>query len=305
MDIEINPFIRRAWYSTLHANEYFRPRVIFDYELLYIKDGHCLVQVEDNIYQAQRGDIFLFRPNRQHSLKIASDTDLIQPHVHFDVEQYADAEKVPVNYVTFDNVPAEQRSMFRRDVLEEELGPLPDFIHPSDYRIFEKMILEVIYTNERKDSILDQIICKQTFLQLLHQTLYEMQLSSNNNTIAKENTAARIRTYIDHNLDRSIKLNEIAAKCYVSKCYMIDVFKEVYGITPHQYHKKQRIEKSQHLLRFTNMSVTEVAIAMGFDSIHPFTNKFHEIVGMSPSEYRKRFMSIPEDTLNTVQFNNH
>lgn len=57
---EITPYIRRAWYGTLLAGAQIGPRLIFDYELLYIKDGVCTLTVEDRVYAHKKGTFFFF-----------------------------------------------------------------------------------------------------------------------------------------------------------------------------------------------------------------------------------------------------
>ncbi len=284
-EMDVNPYIRRAWYDTLAPNGYISPRVIFDYELLLVKDGKCRIQVADREYFPQKGDIFLFRPNREHRIDVASDAPLVQPHIHFDLVKRYDSEQVPINFTRFCDVPAEQRAWFRPDTLAAACPDITDFVRPSDGALFERKMVDVIYAHSNGGQLLNQLREKYLFMQLLHMVLYEMSLSSDRQHAQKKNTAAQIKTFLDHNNHHQITLDEIANKCFINKCYLITVFREAYGVTPHQYHRAQQIEESKYLLRFTNLSVTEIAETFGY-GIHSFSNIFKKITGVSPSEYR-------------------
>ncbi len=285
-EIEINPYIRRAWYDTLEPNSHIPPRVIFDYELLFVKEGKCSIQVMDHVYYPQKGDIFLFRPNRRHRIDVASDAPLIQPHIHFDLFKQNNSAQVPINFTLYDEIPVEQRSWFRPDTLGETCSYITDFVRPSDSSLFERMMVDVIYTYNNRDQLLNKLRNKYLFTQLLYMVLYEMSLFSNQQYLTKKDIAAQIKTFLDQNNHSQISLDEIAKKCYINKCYLITVFKEAYGVTPYQYHLTQQIDESKYLLRFTNLSISEISEIFGY-SIHSFSNNFKKIVGVSPSNYRR------------------
>ncbi len=49
--VSLSPYIRIAWYSTLEPYTVLGPRDIFDYELLYLKEGAVRVTVENTVYE--------------------------------------------------------------------------------------------------------------------------------------------------------------------------------------------------------------------------------------------------------------
>lgn len=301
MKTEINPYIRRAWYDTLEANASIYRRVIFDYELLYIKDGHCTIEVENKIYTPQKGDIFLFRPKIEHAIHVASDTPLIQPHIHFDLMHLADSEEIPICFDPYDRLSPSERAWFRPDTLAEILSPMPDYVHPSDVRLIEQMMVDVIYVHANKASFLEELREQALFMQLLHRVLYEMQLAAKPHSTAASSTALRVKTFLDHNSRRNISIDEIARSCFVSKYHLISAFKSAYGTTPYKYHQCLRINESKYMLKFTNLSVTEIAAHMGFENIHAFSALFRHMEGKSPTDYRKFSETpdiIPSDMLN-------
>jgi AraC-like DNA-binding protein len=73
--------------------------------------------------------------------------------------------------------------------------------------------------------------------------------------------------------------------------HFIRLFKAVFGETPHQYRSRAQIEKAKHLLILTDLSITDVCMAVGFSSLGSFSALFTRRVGMSPSEFQRRYRS--------------
>ena len=64
-------------------------------------------------------------------------------------------------------------------------------------------------------------------------------------------------------------------------------FRVAYGESPYSYLMTRRIERAMALLRRGDLSVTEVCFAVGCSSLGSFSSRFNELVGMSPSTYRR------------------
>ena len=90
------------------------------------------------------------------------------------------------------------------------------------------------------------------------------------------------KLFIDNNFDEKIDLDNIADEAYFSKFHFVRLFKKIYGKTPHQYLTFVRIENAKKLLQ-TDISVSHVCFAIGFDSISSFTALFKKMTGLTPS----------------------
>ena len=96
------------------------------------------------------------------------------------------------------------------------------------------------------------------------------------------------KLFIESNYADKIDVDNISDEAYFSKFHFIRLFKSIYGKTPHQYLKSVRIEKAQQLLK-KGLSVTEVCISVGFDSLSSFSGLFKRMIGESPSAYSKHY----------------
>ncbi|MDX2137345.1 MAG: helix-turn-helix transcriptional regulator [Chloroflexota bacterium] len=94
------------------------------------------------------------------------------------------------------------------------------------------------------------------------------------------------RRFIDRHYDTPITIQQMSDQAALSPYHFIRVFQRAYRQTPHQYLMHQRIAKAKALLRTTDLPVTEICIAIGFESLGSFSTLFRKVVGISPSAYR-------------------
>lgn len=96
------------------------------------------------------------------------------------------------------------------------------------------------------------------------------------------------RDYIDATLDQPLTLAEMAQVAALSPYHFARCFKQAFGQTPHAYLTQLRLEKAQTLLTQTAHSITDICLAIGFQSLPSFTNLFRRRFGVSPSQYRQQ-----------------
>jgi len=88
-------------------------------------------------------------------------------------------------------------------------------------------------------------------------------------------------------LDEDISLDELAAEAQLSSFHFSRMFKQNFGVPPRVYLTRLRLEKACELLEHTDLSVTEIALEVGYSSNPVLARMFSKHMGMSPSEYRK------------------
>ncbi|MCK9410447.1 MAG: AraC family transcriptional regulator [Bacteroidetes bacterium] len=99
------------------------------------------------------------------------------------------------------------------------------------------------------------------------------------------------KLFIDSHYASAIDVNNIADEAYFSKFHFIRLFRKIYGKTPHQYLTVVRIEQSMQLLK-SDIPVSEVCYAVGFESFSSFSGLFKRIVGITPSAYAAQQQKI-------------
>jgi AraC-like DNA-binding protein len=98
----------------------------------------------------------------------------------------------------------------------------------------------------------------------------------------------RVRDRIDRDYSQPLDVEALARAVHLSAGHLSRAFRSVYGESPYSYLMTRRIERAMTLLRRGDLSVTEVCFAVGCSSLGTFSTRFSELVGMSPSAYRRR-----------------
>ncbi|MDQ2922966.1 MAG: AraC family transcriptional regulator [Candidatus Dormibacteraeota bacterium] len=112
----------------------------------------------------------------------------------------------------------------------------------------------------------------------------------------------RARDAIDRAYANPLDIANLSQVACVSEAHFIRTFKTTFGETPHRYLQRRRVERAMFMLRETEKSVTDVCLDAGFTSLGTFSRTFHDIVGMSPTDYRSRKEVIPLPTCFVMQW---
>ena len=97
----------------------------------------------------------------------------------------------------------------------------------------------------------------------------------------------RARDHIDRAYAQPLDVPAMARTALMSPAHFSRKFRAAYGETPYSYLMTRRIERAKALLR-QGSSVTDTCAAVGCTSLGSFSARFTEIVGVTPSEYRRR-----------------
>jgi len=95
--------------------------------------------------------------------------------------------------------------------------------------------------------------------------------------------------YIRHNACNHISIRDLADFCHCSESYISRIFKRRTGLNITLYVNKVRIELAKNHLLLSNESLAEIAFAVGFNDPNYFSRVFTQIIGVAPSEFRRRF----------------
>jgi AraC family transcriptional regulator len=97
----------------------------------------------------------------------------------------------------------------------------------------------------------------------------------------------KVIDYVRANLDRQVKLTELARVACFSEFHFHRIFGAVAGETLNQFTNRLRLEKAARLLRFSQRRLTDIALECGYSSSATFSRAFRSGYGTSPSQFRK------------------
>lgn len=96
-----------------------------------------------------------------------------------------------------------------------------------------------------------------------------------------------ITSYFSFHLSEPLSLSDMAKRAQLSPSRFSVVFKEHFGVSPHQYLMRLRIQHAQELIKNSSFPIQEIAEYCGFADIHHFSKAFKKISGTSPGVYRR------------------
>lgn len=128
--------------------------------------------------------------------------------------------------------------------------------------------------------------CLMDRLALLFAQLVQLVAKNVRGKAPVQPDAARMKEFMDRNLERPVRMQEVADSICRSKSQAIRIFKEAFGVTPYEYLLARKMEQARQLLRDTNYMVKEIAWRLGFSDEHYFSSLFHKRTGKTPGQYR-------------------
>ena len=161
------------------------------------------------------------------------------------------------------------------------------FEDPSAARILELLSREVPNQDPSARLFVDQaidLLC--IHLVRAHSSFGALALEAPRGGLA-DWQLRRVTQYMREHLAKEIGLDELAALVNLSRFHFCTAFRKATGRTPHNWLMILRIEEARRLLETPALAVTDVALAVGYQTPSSFAAVFRKLVGMTPSAYRR------------------
>ncbi len=103
----------------------------------------------------------------------------------------------------------------------------------------------------------------------------------------QEKNVRTVKNYIDNNYYKKITVTDISDKFHLSKNYVRNLFVKYLGVSPKKYIQKKRMDRAKTLLLETDISISTVALSVGYDDALLFSKMFLKEFSRSPQKYRQ------------------
>ena len=97
----------------------------------------------------------------------------------------------------------------------------------------------------------------------------------------------RVREFIDAQIPNEITISDLAALAELSHYHFIRAFKDTVGLSPYQYVLSERIRRARALLSGSDLSLGDVALAVGFSDAAHLNRVFRKFAGVTPTAFRR------------------
>lgn len=218
------------------------------FEVFYITQGTFEVQLKDRRISVKEDDLFLIAPNVNHQFVSESGGELMYAGVSLAM----DAEAVYANMISCDN--QELKVMMNRAC-----------------QVAKKKGAEALRESASEMMpVLSGVI---------------LGLKPKYNEEKRDALSEKIKQYLESHFSENISIREIASALYMNSHYLGEYFKKKNGISIKKYLLQLRMQRAFAMLKEGNLSVTQIAEEVGFETVQYFSAKFKEYYGISPARY--------------------
>jgi len=229
-------------------------------ELVCMLEGRTKLLVDSKTYIVCAGDAFIIFPNQIHQY------------------QKIDNERYFLSIFPTDLCPEFQ------GIFKSKVPVSPVIERASDNKKILPLVDSIVEINMQKHPYYHTCI-KGYFLILLSELFQMMKFENLKSPDA--NTIKAILNYCADNYTGDIKLETVSRALHVSKYYISHLFSKKLHMGFSEYIGTLRISEACRLLKNTDMSITEVAYNVGFNSTRSFNRLFLKYTGLTPRQFKK------------------
>lgn len=238
---------------------YHVKRKSFDSILItYIIDGGLTFIQNEKTFIARKGETVIL--------------DCFQPH-----EYYANDN----SELVWVHINGQNSVAFYNEIIKNE----SNIIRTSNAKHIEKLIFN-IYENLSSDSKTSEINLSLDVYKILAELLNPLHVSIKNKA-SYEDSVQDAKKYIIEHLNEKLTVQNIANVLHMSQSHFSRIFKQQTGFSPYDFVLISRLNRAKDYLQKTDMSISQIAFDIGFNSESNFIYFFTKNTGLSPSKFRK------------------
>lgn len=284
---EKEPYIKITSFYALSLNGYdMHPHAHESFEIMYVTKGNCLVYIGQKEYALGEEQFILIDRGISHRLLIPENQRCSLMNVEFCTREkpthisMAEVSRISENYRRFGR--QEQEFLILGDNMNFGLA-MKDLIAHLEKEIRKRH-------NRKEKPVMERRQEYDYLTGLLFQRMI-LELCGCEKGTAAAGTAyvQRACAYIEEHLNEELRVPEIAEYAGVHKSYLHALFLEQMDCTIIEYVNRKRLEQAEFLLLYSSLSVTEIAFRVGYNSRQHFGNRFEQLYGESPKNYRQLY----------------
>lgn len=258
------------WSMTANRHDHF--------EMVYIKKGSAVFQVEGIDVNMPPHSIIIIKPGRSHKFVVKSEVcELIVLSFSFNTQKPENN-----NHVSFTDFMEYIEDDATGDYLFLSLNKKNDIVHVLN-RISREQMKPQVWSD-----FLSCLLIIELFVLLSRTLKQEIEQNSKNRNLKLHELLNIAKEYIDNNYEKDLTLSQVAKYIFLSDSYFAHSFKDKFGTSPKSYILKVRIEAAKEYLKNTDTKVADVAKIVGFSSQQRFNDIFKKHEGVTPLNFRQK-----------------
>lgn len=256
------------YYSIRNAGYQFKGEKHSYFELTYVDRGYMITEVEGQTYNLKEKELMIYGPGQFHTQSIPEGCSCSYVTIVFDMET-----------ILYDTEGTHYELLLNK-------------VFGYDKKIYTLIKTFVMESTSQIPYMNSLMLCllQETIIRLL-QSEFIGTKSEKPVTGARQHyqdeLLEKILAYIDETIYEPITIAEICQKFSMSRSSLQILFKENLNQPPKKYINEMKLEKSREMICENKYTISEIALMLGFNSIHYFSRSFTQKYHMAPSEYAK------------------
>lgn len=235
------------------------------YELTYVDRGNLVTKIDGTAYELNERELIIYGPDQFHNQEIKKGSSCSYVTILFELEP----ENSHFDFLLNKIFPYSKKIHSLMKTLVNESSTLVPYMDSLLLCLFQEVIIRLLQSEFIAHAAQDKKPLTDA-RQHYHDELLEQILS-----------------YIDETIYEPITVGEICQKFSMSRSSLQILFNENLHQTPKKYINELKLEKSRQMIGEGRYNISEIALMLGFNSIHYFSRAFAQKYNMAPTEYSK------------------
>lgn len=255
-------YVQETGYLKLKESHVASRKNLESYLVVLVLSGSGVLMYDGTLYELRKGSCFFI--------------DCMVPYYH----QSSESDPWELLWVHFNG--SSSREYYRYFASNSA----PAF-QPTDFSALYQKLNSLLDLNEASD-FQTEINSARLIVDILSILLQDIT-ESRDEKYPGRRKLTEVRNYLDEHFTEKFSLDELSAQFFISKYHLSREFHQYYGTTLNQYVISKRLTLAKKLLRFSDLSLEEVARSCGFYDASYLNRQFKNSEGITASEFRKKW----------------
>ena len=260
------------YYNVRNAGYEFKGEKHDYYELTFIDRGCLETTIEGIEYHLNEKELIIYGPGQFHTQKISPGQSCSYVTIVFSMLSTGADSLTLKDHPLINKIFSYDKKIYTlmKDFVQESSSQIP-YLHSLMTCLLQEIMIRLL-----QSEFISQKEDRPVSISRQH---YQNELLEG------------VLAYIDNSLYEPLTIAEICQKFSLSRSSLQLLFKENLNQTPKKYISDLKLEKSCQLIREKQYTISEIALMLGFNSIHYFSRAFTQKYHMAPSEYSKQMFN--------------
>jgi len=280
---QINPLVRGANYASMKPLS-FGPRINYGYQLFYVFHGNGAGRINENNFDLRPGLIAIYGPGDIHEFKSYGHETMIFATIYFSWEK-VDAKRMSTTNQNVTQLSKDYWDLSDPKVSIDGFQSIPFVL---EIPVKERLKLEILLRDtgnsfrQSEDSLL-HLKHKSALLGIIYELMKFKRDASGH---LEHHIIRRFREYVKKHQAEELKRGNVSRFLGISESYLTALLRKELNTNFTAYLTAIRMQKAMELLQYSNLSVKEIAVSVGFRDYNYFVARFRQLHAKPPGTFR-------------------